>query len=386
MSSYGIVFDSLLREAALAARLPRDQRQRYRQNQARLAALTLRPEASTNGEEVATLRPETGANGEEVATLRRLLHATAGTPTVLAPRPQDMPADSALVVFAPYRTLDGKPTEQLAAAVITDKGQYLVKLGATRDGVRSVGDSLGEAIRPPGDKTRANEQLHDLREALLTPLKPALGDAKQLYLCLDGSMNRVPATLWPNAIFLTSPQALLRPAPPPRPLADSATWLLVHTGHERIPFPANQTFPYSISNAFKDHALPALPGTEKEIKALFEAQPERWAILRSQSETTSDLGEPSESVFVQALADPPAVIHIAGHAALRDPGIESASAVSSWWQGVERPRVLWCSCLFFPDPQPTDTIEDWSSDNLLFAAEVAGLRSERHEAGDAQRL
>jgi CHAT domain-containing protein len=230
-----------------------------------------------------------------------------------------------------------------------------------------------EAICPPEDKARANECLNDLREALLTPLKPALGSATQLYLCLDGSMNRVPATLWPNATFLTSPQAMLREPPPTRPLASSATWLLVHTGHQRITFPANQAFPYSIANAFKDHALPALPGTEKEIKALFEAQPDRWAVLRSQDEATEGLGEPTESVFVQSLADPPAVIHIAGHAALRDPGIESTSAVSPWWQGVEQPRALWSSCLFFPDPQPADIPEDLSNDNFLFAAEIAGF-------------
>jgi CHAT domain-containing protein len=261
----------------------------------------------------------------------------------------------------------------LSAAVISDKKQHLVKLGASRDAIRSAGDALVEALRPPGDEARAREHLDELREALLTPLKPALGDATQLYLCLDGSMNRVPATLWPNSTFLTSPQALLRVAPPTRPLADSATWLLVHTGRQRITFPPDQDFPYSISNAFKDHALPVLPGAEKEIKDLFEAQPDRWAILRSESESADVLGEPSESVFVQAVADPPAVIHIAGHATLRDPGIESASATSTWWQGVEQPRVLWCSCLFFPDPEPAETIEDLGTDNLLFAAEVAGL-------------
>lgn len=358
-NSYGIVFDSLLREAALAARLPRDQRLRYRQNQARLAALALRPGAS--------------GNAEEVSTLRRLLHDTAGTPATRAPRPEDLPPGSALVVFAPYRTLDGKPAERLAAAVITDKEQRLVKLSATRDAIRSTGDALVAAIQSPGEKAAAQQRFSDLREALLTPLQPTIGKATTLYLCLDGCMNRVPATLWPNAVFLTSPQALLRSPPPARPLPGSGTWLLVNTGHQRIIFPSNQAFPYSIANAFKDHALPALPGAAKEIKALFDAQPERWAVLRSQSDVPGVLGEPSENVLVQSLADPPAVIHIAGHAALRDPGIESTSAVSPWWQGVEQPRVLWSSCLFFPDPQPADTAEDLANDNYLFAAEIAGL-------------
>ena len=360
-SSYGVVFDSLLREAALAARLPRDQRQRYRQNQARLAALTLRPGTATV------------SVADEVATLRRLLHDTAGTATLRAPQPQDIPPGSALIVFAPYRTLDGKPTERLAAVVMTDKEQHLIKLSATRNAIRGAGDALVDAMRPPEDKAAAKKLIDDLREALLAPLAPAMGTATQLYLCLDGSMNRVPATLWPNATFLTSPQALLRTAPRVRPLSNSATWLLVNTGHQRITFPTDQAFPYSISNGFKDHTLPSLPGTEKEIKALYKDQPEHWAVLGSQSETTGAIGEPTESAFVQALADPPAVIHLAGHAALRDGGIESASTVSSWWQGVEQPRVLWGSCLFFADPQPADSIEDSGNDNFLFAAEIAAL-------------
>jgi CHAT domain-containing protein len=186
-------------------------------------------------------------------------------------------------------------------------------------------------------------------------------------------MNRVPATLWPNATFLTSPQALLRKAPPPRPLAGSGIWLLVHTGHERITFAADQPFPYSIANAIKDHMLPALPGTEKEVAALCEAAPQRWDLLRSQSDAGGGLGEPTESAFVQSLADPPSVIHIAGHASVSDSGIESTRSVSPWWQGVEQPRVLWSSCLFFPDPQPADATEDLSNDNFLFAAEIAGL-------------
>lgn len=359
MLSYGIVFDSLLREAARAARLPRDQRLRYQRSQARLAALTIRPGAT--------------GSGEEVADLRRLLHDLADMAEVRSPRPQDVPKGSALVVFAPYRTLDGKPTEHLAAAVITNEGQHLIKLSATRDAIRSAGDALFQAMRPPIERAAAEQHLKDLREALLTPLQSALGSASKLLLCLDGSMNRVPATLWPNATFLTSPQAVLRKAPPVRPLARSATWMLVNTGRKRIVFPETRTFPYSIANAFQDRALPALPGAEKEIKALFQAQPERWAILQSQGESADDLEEPTESVFTEALADPPAVIHIAGHAALSDPGIESARTVSSWWQGVEQPLILWGSCLFFPDPQPAEMIEDLGNDNLLYAAEVAGF-------------
>jgi CHAT domain-containing protein len=229
---------------------------------------------------------------------------------------------------------------------------------------------LVNALQPPINKAAAEQQLHDLREALFTPLKAALGDATQLYLCLDGSMNRVPATLWPNATFLTSPQALLREAPRPRPLASSASWLVVNTGHKRISFPASKRFPYDIANAFKDHALPALPGADKETAELIRSSTQPWSLLRSDN---TDGGEPTESTFVQSIADPPAVIHIAGHAAQRDPGIESANDVSSWWQGVEQPRVLWCSCLFFPDPDPADAVDDTSTDNMLFAAEVAGL-------------
>ncbi len=355
VSSYGVVFDSLLREAMLAARLPRDQRQRYRQSQARYAALTLHPSATSRN--------------DEIASLRRLIHDTAGTSKAGPLRTNNLPAGSALVVFATYRTLDGKPTERLAAAVITRTGQHLIKLSASRDAVRSAGDALAAAMRSPDEKASAQQQLDDLREALVTPLKPALGDASELYLCLDGSMNSIPATIWPNATFLTSPQALLRAPPPARPLASSAIWLLVNTGNQKMTFPPDQPFPYSIANEFKNHTLPPLPGTEREIKDLSESRTEPWNVLQSQTAS----GEPSENVFVQQIADPPAVIHIAGHAALRDADTESATSASQWWQGVEQPRVMWSSCLFFPDPQPADNVDDLSSDNFLFPAEIAGL-------------
>ena len=253
--------------------------------------------------------------------------------------------------------------------MITDKDQQLVKLSATRDAVRGAGDELVDAMQPGKDKDAALQQMNDLREALLAPLKQALGNASELYLCLDGSMNRVPATLWSNATFLTSPQALLRVPPPARPLASSAIWLLVNTGNQKMSFPPDQPFPYSIANEFKNHALPPLPGTEREIRDLSESRAEPWNVLQSQT----DSGEPSENVFVQQIADPPAVIHIAGHAALRDSNLESATSASQWWQGVEQPRVLWSSCLFFPDPQPADNVDDLSSDNFLFPAEIAGL-------------
>ena len=356
-SSYGIVFESLLHEASLVARLPRDLLQRYRQSKARLAALTLRQSGKTNH--------------DEIAELRRMVHANAGTMTLRAPEPKDIPAGSALVVFAPYRTLDGKPTERLAAAVITNQARHLIKISASRNAVRSAGDALVNALRPPANPAAAEEQLNDLREALLIPVRAVTGESAHLYLCLDGCMNRVPATLWTNATFLTSPQALLREPPRARPLAHSSVWLAINTGNKRITFPAGNRFPYDIANEFKDHSLPALPGADAETSELIQSPTQPWSLLRSDDGAGG--GEPTEGTFVQQVADPPSVIHIAGHAAQRDPGIESASEVSSWWQGIDQPHVLWCSCLFFADPEPAEDLDDTSTDNLLFAAEVAGL-------------
>ena len=364
VSSYGAVLDSLLRDTALAARLPRDQRQRYFQNQARLAALTFQTDART----------------DEVSTLRRLLQATAppSTPPSLAALQAALPQEAALVVFSPYRNLDGRPTQRLAAAVITPSDKQLVLLAASCSAIRNVGDDLIKSLESPSNNQAADKHLQDLREALVTPLKSTLGDATQLFLCLDGCMNRVPATLWPaeNVTFLTSPQALLRKAPKATALAGSAsnsTWMLVNTGRNDLNFAPDQPFPYNLTNDIVDHKLPALPGTERELTALFESHPERWAILRTQLDDDS-IAEPSESVFIQSLIDPPAVIHIAGHAAHQSPGLESASASSTWWQGQEQPRALWTSCLFFPDPQPIVTAsDDLSTDNYLFAAEIAGL-------------
>lgn len=363
LANYGSVFDSLMRDTALAARLPRDQRQHYKQSQTKLAALALHGNARVDTDEVSRLRRVIQSMNAPIA---RVLDADESASLRAA-----LPGDGALVVFASYRSLDLKPTRRLAVAVLTRDAQALILLPATCDAVRGVGDALIESLRPPAKAEQAQQHLRELRDALITPLKPALGSTAQLYLCLDGCMNRVPAILWKDfrVTFLTSPRALLRKAPV-APVTSTA-WMIANTGHEALRFPVDQAFPYSIANGFKDHTLRALPGTDAEVRTLVEAHPDRWLVLRSQldDQTTAD---PNESALVQSLADPPAILHIAGHAAHRDLEVSAAQA-SPWWQGLEQPNALWTSCLFFPHPEPAISPDDVSNDNYLFAAEIAGL-------------
>lgn len=372
LANYGSLFDSLLRDAALAARLPRDQRQDYKQSQAKLAALALHGDASDEAEEVSRLRRLIQSMSAPIA---RVFDAADGAAFRAA-----LPEDGALVVFASYRSLDLKPMRRLAVAVLTRDAQQLILLPATCDAVRNVGDDLIKALQPVAreDQTAkaeraalAQQHLHDLREALSTPLKAALGSTRQLFLCLDGCMNRVPATLWNDhrVTFLTSPRALLRKAPTQGGM--NAAWMMVNAGHEALRFPAGQPFPYSIANEYDDHTLRALRGADEEARALVEAHPDRWQLLRSQLDDGTT-AEPSESAFTQILAEPPAILHFAGHAAHRDIEVSAAQA-SPWWQGLEQPNALWTSCLYFPQPYPATNPEDVSNDNYLFAAEIAGL-------------
>lgn len=350
VATYGVVFDSLLRDSALAARLPSDQRQRYRETKAKLAALALHQQSAI-----------------EFTDLRRLLLETEGRfhleDTSITALQKTLQNDEALVVFSPYRRFDGKPTERLAAAIVTAQATRIVRLSASCDALRSLGDALSEALRKR-DEDKALSLIADLRTALWEPLQ--LADTKHLYLCLDASMQRVPVTIWDREVtFLTSPRALVRKAPPARALP--AAWLLIDAGQQRLEFPSKLNFPYTITAGFNDHALPALPGAGVEVRALFDAHPQRWLVL------SSDIGQPQESAFVAQLADPPAVIHFAGHATSLDPGIASSNASSKWWQGIEQPDALWASALFFPLPQPAESIDDLNTDNLLFAAEITGL-------------
>jgi tetratricopeptide (TPR) repeat protein len=350
LNTYGAVFDSLLRDAALVAKLPSDQRQRYRQQKAQLAAQTL---YQTD-------------NASPSADLRRLLAITAQhlPPLSTAQLQSAVSKDEVLIVFSPYRRFDGKPTERLAAAIITSNGTRIVRLDASCDAVRSVGDSLAKALQDQ-DEDAALNLMEDLRGVLWEPLQ--VTKTQKLYLCLDASMQRVPVTLWQAAevIFLTSPQALVRQAPPKRALPGN--WILIDAGQQRVDFPQRVEFPYTLTSDFKDHALPVLPGASAEITALHAAHPQQWAVL------SSDTGQPAESAFVEAVLDPPEVLHFAGHAASYDPGMASTRSVSEWWQGVEQPRALWTSALFFPAPQLADEAEHLGTDNVLFAAEIAGI-------------
>ncbi len=411
LANYGSVFDSLLRDTALAARLPRDERQRYKQSQARLAALSLHGDATAETEEVSRLRRLVQSLGSAVAGVYDpggvgpRQHGQTPSPTTAnqahsqtepirsgvsdpgysntAALRAALPDDGALVVFASYRGFDFRLTRRLAAAVLTREAQYLVLLPMSIDSLDRVGKDLIKSLEL-AETEQAQQQLQTLHEGLITPLKAALGSASNLHLCLDGSMNRVPATLWAlpttnqkseiinhksKVTFLTSPRALLRQAS--KPAATNTTWMIVNTGHEALHFPADQAFPYSIANGYENHTLRALPGADKEVRTLVETHPDRWLLLRTQLDdgTTAD---PGESAFTQILADPPTVLHIAGHADHGDQHV-SATDTSKWWQGLEQPKALWTSCLYFPHPEPATNPDDASNDNYLFAAEIAAL-------------
>jgi len=368
LGTYGLVFDSLLRDAALTNRLPQDQRLRYLENRAKLSAMTLNLPSTP-----------TSDAADEVSSLRRILRDFEGPQFIDAAAEglvhrlqQALPTSGALVVFSPFRSMDGRTSERLAAAIVTAETVQVLQVPASRDSIRSAADELQAALTTKSESSEVSRLLRALKEILWFPLQPHLADATQLYFCLDASMKRVPVPVWshPRVTFLTSPQALLRKPAPHRPLADAtATWLLVNAGEQAVTFPKELSFPYDIVRHLPKQAMPQLPGAAREIAAIESNQSDRWARLHSDT----DDGAPEESSFMGSLLDPPAIIHFAGHAASRDPGVESSTAASLWWEGVEQPRALWCSCLIFPKPQPAEAAEDLASDNFLFAAEIAGL-------------
>lgn len=368
IATYGVVFDSLMNDAARMAHQPRDQQLRYQQSRSRLAALALNlgaSAASASNTEVTAL----------LDTLRDLSSSRAPeTPSANAVEQMQkaLPEGSALVVFSPYRTMDGRTGERLAAALLRPDAINVVTFAAPRDVIRSVADDLEEALKQDS-QDEVQRLIDDLKAGLWQPLQEVLGTTQHLFLCLDAAMQRVPVTIWdhPRVTFLTSPQALLRQAPASAssPAASSGSWLLINAGTQRLRFETGLSFPYDITDRLKDHSLPLLPGATNEIAALSNDQPQRWDLLRSDTPT----GDPEESAFVAQVADPPAVIHFAGHAIMRDPEVESASAASQWWEGVGQPRALWCSSLLFSNPQPATQADDLGTDNFLFAAEIAGL-------------
>ncbi|MBL9118106.1 MAG: CHAT domain-containing protein [Verrucomicrobiaceae bacterium] len=368
LATYGAVFDSLLRDAGLIGRLPQDQKQRYFENRARLAALTLK------------VQNDNGSNAEnEVSNLRRilrdmeLLHGFDAQTEELRARLQSaMPKHSALVAYSPFRSMDGKAMERVAVAVVTSQVATVVQLPASRDSIRSEGDALLRAIANKEPSAEVQAIIAGLRDALWSPITGFLAGVERVYLCPDASMHRVPSVVWdhPDVSFLTSPQAILRKAPGHVEINHAtAAWILVNASQGVVHFEPDLPFPYDVVNHLPEHSMPELPGTTKEVDGIEASLPERWFRLHSDTPT----GAPEESAFIAALVDPPAVIHFAGHAVAHDPGVESSSAPSSWWEGIDQPRALWCSSLIFPNPQPAIHAEDLGTDNFLFAAEVAGL-------------
>ena len=369
LRTYGLVFDSLLRDAALVSRLPQDQKLRYQENRSKLSALALNLQSQPSQ-----------AVADEVSSLRRILKDIEGlqfidttTENLVTQLQAALPANAALVTFSPYRRMDGKSIERLASVIVTKTSASVITIPASRDSIRSVGDELLTTLSAKPTPEAVRQQIESIKEVLWTPLlQNGLRNASQIFICPDASMARVPVTVWdhPNVVFLTSPQALLRRPRDHRPIADAtATWLLVNAGEQAVTVPEKLGFHYDIVEHLPKKTMPELPGDAEEIAAIESNQSERWARLHSDT----DDGAPEESSFIGSLLDPPAIIHFAGHAATRDPGVESSSNPSIWWEGVEQPRALWCSCIIFPKPQPAESVEDLSSDNFLFAAEIAGL-------------
>lgn len=364
--TYGVVLDSLMRDSALATRLPRDQRLRYTESRQQLALLTLRTPVNVRA-----------GLADDVARLHRTLRNLEGSHHVdalsdgLVQRLQAaLPADSALVIFCSYRTMDGRAAGRIAAAIVKSQSLQVLTIPVSRETILSLGDQLAEALARHRD-AEVTLCLNDLRTALWQPLQPALGHVQQLYLCLDASMQRVPVTIWdhPRVTFLTTAQALLRKPPSHLPLDKGASWLLINAGTRPLSFKAGLPFPYSVVNQFKDHTLPALPGAAAEVAALVRDRPDLWAVLLS--DTAS--GEPEENPFIASLVDSPAVIHFAGHATKHEPGIGATGPASPWWNQIDQPQEPWCSSLLFPNPQPATKADDIGNDNFLFAAELAGL-------------
>ncbi len=299
----------------------------WRETNARYAALILRGPAAMPAENYRALLDELKNTIEalEVQLSQRSAAFRTQTETVTMERVQQaIPADAVLIEWFRYRPFNPKPkgpekrwwgTARYVAYVLKRDAQPVaVDLGEAAPIERTLTDLL-VALRDP-DNTLVGKLAHELDLQLIQPLRPHLGEAREIFLSPDGMLNLLPfgalvdegqrylAERW-QLTYLTSGRDLLRlsSALPSRQtpivIADPDFGLLDKTA--AAPASENRRSTDRAAGAMK---FDPLPGTAAEAQAL-------KGILKLKDEQVLMKSQATEAALKQVTG--PRILHIATH-------------------------------------------------------------------------
>ena len=260
----------------------------------------------------------------EVQLSQRSAEFRIQTETVTMERVQRaIPEDAALIEWFHYRPFNPKPkgqeprwgTARYVAYVLNREGQPVaVDLGEAAPIERTLSDLL-VALRDP-DNTLVGELAHELDLQLMQPLRPHLGDARQILLSPDGMLNLLPFGVLADEqgrylaersqiTYLTSGRDLLRTsstAPSrqaPIVIADPDFGLLDKTA--AAPASENRRSIDRAAGAMKFNPLPGTAAEAQALKGILELKDEQ-VLMKSQA---------TETALKQVTG--PRILHIATH-------------------------------------------------------------------------
>jgi CHAT domain-containing protein len=246
------------------------------------------------------------------------------TETVTVERVQRaIPADTVLIEWFRYRPFNPKPkgqeqqwgTARYVAYVLKREGQPVaVDLGEATPIERTLSDLL-VALRDP-DSSLVGELAHELDLQLMQPLRPHLGDARQILLSPDGMLNLLPFGVLADEqgrylaerlqlTYLTSGRDLLRTSS----TAPSRQAPIVIANPDFGLPDKTAAAPASENRRSTDRAAGAmefnpLPGTAAEAQAL-------KALLKLKDKQVLTKGKATEAALKQVRG--PRLLHIATH-------------------------------------------------------------------------
>jgi CHAT domain-containing protein/Tfp pilus assembly protein PilF len=270
------------------------------------------------------------------------------TPVTIELVQKSLPARTALIEYAAYRTFDPKTkrdeafgTTHYSAYVLQDKGEVLwVELGEAKP-IDDAINSLRDALRKDEDKPLSNIDrdvkplARKVDELMMRPVRRLLGTTNDVFLSPDGAINLLPFAALVDEkgeylikryhfTYLTSGRDLFRlqerlPSktamtivanPDYGPMSSDATGRGLKTSKPHLAVvgkvkPANAINPEATplkAIDFSQVEFPPLAGTEQEARALKALMPEAMTLLHEQA---------TKAAVERVNA--PSILHVATH-------------------------------------------------------------------------
>ena len=241
-------------------------------------------------------------------------------PVILATVQAAIPPDAALIEFATYRpfnprvdNIDAYGEPRYIAYIVRQQGEVKWKELGPAKKIESAIEALRESLRDPQRK-EVQQRARAVDEEIMQPVRSLFGDATQLLVSADGSLNLIPFAALVDEqgkylierysiAYLTSGRDLLRlqvpreSKSPPVVIADPAFGEPVIIASSNGPGTNNRA-----RGNYSELFFGPLPGVTEEVRALKELLPQASFLTK----------ESATKAAVEKLSAP-SILHIATH-------------------------------------------------------------------------